>query len=241
MPLKLQPTLLLSLAAAVYAQEQTLCDQFAVYASDQYIVNNNLWGESEGSGSQCTYVDSMSASGVTWSTTWDWSGGDGEVKSYAYSGLNSFNKLYVSDLSSIPTSVDWSYDNTNIDADVSYDLFTAADINHSTSSGDYELMIWLANYGGAQPLGSQISTATVGDTTWALWYGSNGSQQTYSFVSSSPQTSWTGDILEFFDYLSENQGFPASSQYLITVQFGTEPFTGGETTLTVNNWTAAVN
>lgn len=73
----------------------------------------------------------------------------------------------------------------------------------------------LGKYGGAQPLGSQIGTANVGGATWQLWYGVNGSQKTYSFVASSQQNSWSGDILQFFHYLQNNHGFPASSQYLI--------------------------
>ena len=32
--------------------------------------------------------------------------------------------------------------NQNIRANVAYDLFTAANSGHGTSSGDYELMIW---------------------------------------------------------------------------------------------------
>jgi xyloglucan-specific endo-beta-1,4-glucanase len=55
----------------------------------------------------------------------------------------------------------------------------------------------------------------VAGANWQLWYGVNGSQKTYSFVASSQQTSWNGDILQFFHYLADNQGFPASSQYLI--------------------------
>lgn len=128
-------------AIASLAAAQTLCSQYATTTSGEYTVNNNLWGESSGSGSQCTYVDGISNSGVAWHTIWNWSGGNGQVKSYANSQLG-FTKQLVSQISSIPTSVQWSYDNTNINADVSYDLFTAADINHVTYSGDYELMIW---------------------------------------------------------------------------------------------------
>lgn len=95
-----------------------------------------------GSGSQCTYVDAISGSGAAWHTTWTWSGGENEVKSYANSKLEALNKALISDVQSIPTSVQWSYDNTDIRANVAYDLFTAADINHVTYSGDYELMIW---------------------------------------------------------------------------------------------------
>lgn len=135
-------SLLLSLAVAAYAQQQSLCSQYSSYTSGPYTVNNNLWGESSGSGSQCTYVNWISSSGVGWSTTWHWSSSSSQVKSYANSQYSGLTKKLVSQLSSIPTSVQWSYSNTNIVADVSYDLFTAADINHVTYSGDYELMIW---------------------------------------------------------------------------------------------------
>lgn len=135
-------SLFIALTTAAFAQEQTLCDQYGYYSSDGYSINNNLWGEDDGTGSQCTYVNSISDSGISWYTTWDWSGGDSQVKSYANSGYIGLTKMYVSDISSIPTSVEWGYDNTDINADVSYDLFTAADIDHDTSSGDYELMVW---------------------------------------------------------------------------------------------------
>ncbi|KFY98135.1 hypothetical protein V500_01796 [Pseudogymnoascus sp. VKM F-4518 (FW-2643)] len=227
------------LFSTVLAQQQTLCDQYGSYNSAPYTVNNNLWGESSGTGSQCTYVDSISSSGVAWHTTWSWSGGDNQVKSYANSQID-LTKKYVSDIGTIPTSVNWQYDNTNINADVSYDLFTAADINHVTYSGDYELMIWLAKYGSIQPIGSQIATANVGGQTWDLWYGGSG-QQTYSFVAPTPINCFCTDIQEFFSYLTQNHGFPASSQYLINMQFGTEPFTGGQATFTVSDWSANVN
>ncbi|KAF5866003.1 hypothetical protein ETB97_001581 [Aspergillus alliaceus] len=233
-------SLLLGFATAVFAQQKTLCDQYGYYGSGNYSVNNNLWGKDSATGSQCSYVNSVSGSGISWSTTWTWSGRENDVKSYANSGLINLKKQHVSSISSIPTSVKWSYDTTNIRADVSYDLFTAADINHDTSNGDYELMIWLARYGHVQPIGSRIATAFVGNNTWELWYGVNGAQKTYSFIASSPITSWSGDIKGFFDYLTQHQSYPASSQYLITMQFGTEPFTGGKSTFTVSNWSAQV-
>jgi xyloglucan-specific endo-beta-1,4-glucanase len=77
----------------------------------------------------------------------------------------------------------------------------------------------LGRYGSIQPIGSQIATATIDGNMWALWYGSNGSQKTYSFVASSPMTSFSTDIMHFFNYLTQNQGFPASSQYLIGMIF----------------------
>lgn len=86
-----------------------------------------------------------------------------------------------------------------------------------------------------------LETATVGGQTWQLWGGGSSSQYTYSFVATNaPVTSWNGDIKAFFTYLQQKHNFPASSQYLIDLQFGTEPFTGSDT-LTVNNWSATVN
>ena len=85
----------------------------------------------------------------------------------------------------------------------------------------------------------------------------------YSFVAAEPITSLETDVKEFFTYLTESQSYPADEQYLISMfyagraglpgffisrdeltvpdlQFGTEPFTGGEATLTVKNWSASV-
>lgn len=134
----MKTTYIIPLITAAAAQQ--LCKQYEAFSSDGYIVNNNLWGKDAGTGSQCTYIDSISSKGVAWHTTWTWSG-DASVKSYANSGLD-FDPVLVSDISSIQSTAEWSYDNTEINANVAYDLFTAADSNHETSSGDFELMIW---------------------------------------------------------------------------------------------------
>lgn len=132
---------LLAMATAAFADQRT-CAQYGTFQGGPYIVNNNLWGQDNGSGSQCTTVSNITDSGVTFQTSWNWSGDNTNVKSYANAGMNGMEKKHVSNIGTIPTSAKWSYDNTNINADVSYDLFTAADPAHDTSSGDYELMIW---------------------------------------------------------------------------------------------------
>lgn len=131
-----------ALVGRAYAQSTQLCAQYAYYSSSGYEFLNNLWGESTGTGSQCTYVDSASSNGVSWRSTWSWSGGQNNVKSYPYSGLLLPNKPLVSQIKSIQSSASWSYDTSNIRADVAYDAFTSSDPNHANSSGDYELMIW---------------------------------------------------------------------------------------------------
>jgi xyloglucan-specific endo-beta-1,4-glucanase len=135
-------SVLIALAPLALAQAQSLCSQYSYFSSNGYGVNNNAWGQGSGSGSQCTYVDSFPTGGVKWHTTWNWSGGNNNVKSYPNSGLIINNKKKVSQIGSIPTKAEWAYSGSNLRADVAYDLFTAADPNHSTSSGDYEMMIW---------------------------------------------------------------------------------------------------
>ncbi|KAL2789054.1 concanavalin A-like lectin/glucanase domain-containing protein [Aspergillus keveii] len=221
-----------------YAAAQQLCEQYGVVSSNGYIVNNNMWGQDSGTGTQCTTVDSISSDGVAWHTTWTWSG-DMTVKSYPNSGLV-FDPVLVRDISSIQTMAEWGYDNAEINADVAYDLFTAADSSHETSSGDYELMIWLGRYGEATPIGTQLGTAEVGGISWGLWNGMNGDMNVYSFVASNPVTSFNADVKEFWDYLTDTYSYPADSQYLLTMQFGTEPFTGDESTLTVSRFSGSV-
>ena len=104
-------------------------------------------------------------------------------------------------------------------------MFTSSS---ATGSNEYEIMIWLAALGGAGPIsstGSAIATTTINGVTWKLYKGPNGSTTVYSFVAESEATNYSGDILNFFKYLESSDGFP-SSQYLLSIGAGTEPFTG---------------
>ncbi|KAB8227705.1 concanavalin A-like lectin/glucanase domain-containing protein [Aspergillus alliaceus] len=198
---------LVTLAATVMGQE--LCDKYDSARSPPYSVNNNLWEEYQGTGSQCVYIDSLSSAGASWHTTWTWNGGKGTVKSYSNSGVD-FEKKLVNDVRSIPTGVEWT----------------------------------LARYGTIQPIGKQINMTTVGGRSWEVWYGTSiqagAEQKTYSFVPVNPINNYKGDLKAFFDYLSSTQSFPSATKYLINLQFGTEPFTGGPAKFTVSNWTASV-
>lgn len=89
-------------------------------------------------------------------------------------------------------------------------------------------MIWLAALGGAGPIsstGSAVATVTINGVSWKLYSGPNGSTTVYSFVASSEATSYSGDLKNFFTYLEKSFSFP-SSQYLLSIGAGTEPFTG---------------
>ena len=197
-------------------QQQTLCDQYGYWSGNGYEINNNMWGKSSGTGSQCTYLDSASSSSVAFHTKWNWSGGQNNVKSFPYIGKQIVKGRLITSISSMQTSVSWNYDNQNIRADVAYDIFTASDPNHSTSSGDYELMIWLGKFGDVQPIGSSVGNVNVGGRSWNLWAGMNGSMKVFSFVASSTTTSWSGDVKAFFTYLQQSQNYPASTQNLLS-------------------------
>lgn len=154
-------------ASVANAALAVLTSQYASYSAPgtPYTVNNNLWGEGAAtSGSQSTAVNSASSSGIAWSTTWTWQGASSSVKSYANSQL-SFTKMLVSQISSIPTTAQWSVSTTNINADVSYDLFTSANINHDTYSGEYELMIWCADDEGRSGLSTDPSAGLANMAT----------------------------------------------------------------------------
>lgn len=98
----------------------------------------------------------------------------------------------------------------------------------ATGSNEFEIMVWLAALGGAGPIsstGSPVSTPTINGVTWNLFSGPNGATTVYSFVAQSEVTSFTGDLLAFFKYLESSEGF-SSSQYITTLEAGSEPFTG---------------
>jgi len=227
-------------ASAVLGQQ--ICGQFdELTTSNHYIIFNNLWGESAAtSGSQCTTLNSASGSSVAWSTEWTWVGGPFNVKSFANANLV-FTPKQISAIKSIPTTMDYTYTGSSMVADVAYDLFTASTAGASASN--FEIMIWLAALGGAGPIsstGSPVATPTLAGHTFNLFDGFNGAMHVYSFVAQSQITAFSGDILTFLDFLISDFEL-TSSQFLNTVQAGTEPFTGSNAVLTVSDFSAAVN
>ncbi|KAG2838309.1 hypothetical protein PC129_g5072 [Phytophthora cactorum] len=226
--------------SAAYAEE--FCDQWGKTTSGNYIIYNNLWGSSAatGGGKQCTSLDSGSGDTVAWQTTWSWQGGDKEVKSYANAALE-FDPVPLTEVKSIPSTMSYKVKYSGkVVADVAYDLFTS-----STAKGEkeFEIMIWLAAIGGAGPIsstGKAIDTTTIAGTEWSVYSGPNGQMMVYSFVASKQVEDFEGDLMEFFNYLVKSQSFK-TSQYLIKVECGTEPFLGTDVTMTVSKYSATVN
>ncbi|KAB8237082.1 hypothetical protein ETB97_004869 [Aspergillus alliaceus] len=214
------------------------CGQYDMIHVGNFKLYNNMWGKDSGSGNQCVGLDSSvnsSNSGVAWHTSWSWSGGDGQVKSYPNVEAQP-DKKKVSELSNIQTTWKWSYKGDNLVGDVSYDIFTSP-----TAGGDatYEIMIWTAAIGGAGPIsttGSPIDTPTVGGKSWKLYKGTNAATTVFSFVAPKAIQDYSGNLAEFFTYLTEKQGFPAD-QYYLSIGAGTEPFTGQNAVFTTASYT----
>jgi xyloglucan-specific endo-beta-1,4-glucanase len=120
----------------------SLCTQYAYYEANGYAILNNLWGiDTATGGSQCTYYNGNVGSGVAISSDWTWQGDPNTVKSYIYAN-RLFTRKIISQINSLPTTVEWSYNNTDIRANVAYDIFTHPDPNHVNYNGEFELMIW---------------------------------------------------------------------------------------------------
>jgi len=81
-------------------------------------------------------------------------------------------------------------------------------------------------------------TAQIGGSSYDLWVGPN--TQTgatvFSFVAASQKNNFSGDLMDFFNYLVKNNGVDASL-HLTSVQAGTEVATGNKAKFTTLKYT----
>ncbi|KAL8286154.1 hypothetical protein RQP46_004642 [Phenoliferia psychrophenolica] len=220
-----------------------LSDQYATETEgSDYLLSNNLWGMYSGSGSQTTEALSLSGGTIGWETTYTWADASSSVKSYANVGLETGLGVTLESIGSLPSTWSWSYTKADSDlvADVSFDLWLSEDstCGNAVSCSTYEIMIWLSGRNGCVPAGSYSETVTVGGKSWKLWTGTVQTWNIISFVAVDEISDFDMDLMEFFDYITENNGV-SSSQYLTTVQAGTEPFTGSAT-LTTSSYSVSV-
>ncbi|PBK89007.1 concanavalin A-like lectin/glucanase [Armillaria gallica] len=215
----------------------THCGQYDSVNTGIYTLYLNQWGKNGAtSGQSCAAVTSTSGNNVAWTTSWTWSGGDG-VKSYTNINANNGLNVKLSAINSIKSSWAWSQTTSGtVTANVAYDLFTSSSAG---GKNEYEIMIWLDNI-NAKPISYHydatgaaiaiVKSLSIAGYKWDLYYGNNGSNYVYSFLTSdkSAVKSFSGDLMDFFDYLTSKQGL-STSQYLITAQGGTEATQGSAT------------
>ncbi|OLN97163.1 putative xyloglucan-specific endo-beta-1,4-glucanase A 1 [Colletotrichum chlorophyti] len=216
-----------------------MCDTWGSLQTGGFTIYQNNWGKAQAtSGSQCTTFESLKSGSVAWSTSWTWTGGQGQVKSYANVALEKVNKP-LSAIKSIPSKWTWTYTGSNMVADVAYDLWLAPSVG---ANNKYEIMIWLGSYGGAGPIsstGKAIATPTIAGTKWNLFKGPNGDTTVFSFVAPKNIGNFNADLMGFFNYLSSSQGV-AKSNVVTSLQAGTEPFSGNNAVLKTSTYTISV-
>ena len=108
-------------------------------------------------------------------------------------------------------------------------------------------MVWLGEFGNISPLSSNgypptpIATPTIDGVAFNLILGKNGAVTVYSFVAASKKAqTWSGDLMGFYNYL-ETQYKLSSALYLLSIQAGSEVFTGSNAVLTTSAYSITVS
>jgi hypothetical protein len=131
----------------------------------KYWINNNVWGQDTGSGTQCIWTNSISGSTISWGTDWNWTGQSNSVKSFTSSVLGwhwgwrlSNTGLPVQLAANRNINANWTYrvtQNGTNTMNVAYDLWLHPISNPNTENPSDEVMIWLFRAGGAGPAGTR--------------------------------------------------------------------------------------
>ncbi|CAD6571725.1 MAG: hypothetical protein ASARMPREDX12_007004 [Alectoria sarmentosa] len=227
---------------ALEPRQDSECGQFSTISSGSFTVGADEWGASSGTGSQCAEINGLNDGSLAWDTTWTWSDGPSNVKSFTNVVSSSTSCQELSSIGSIPTSWSWSYSGSGVRANVVYDTFLG-----SSCSGaqDYEVMVWLGTFGAVDPLSNNgypptpTASPTIGDYTFNLVIGTEGSSTVYSFVAVSNITNFSGNLINFYSYLETNQGLP-SDYYVQSIAAGTEVFTGSDAELSTSSYTISM-
>lgn len=226
-------TALAVLLPATPAQATSTCTAFSTIDMGKYWLNNNLWGQSSGSGWQCVFNNWQSGDTIGWGTNWSWSGASNQVKSYDSSVLgwhwgwrrpNTELPVRLNAGRDIFTS--WSFSgNLSGTLNVSYDLWLHNIANPGSSDNPTdEVMVWLYRAGGAGPVGTPQATVNIAGTSWTLYRGFT-SWNVFSFVRNSNTTSATLHLQDFLGNLV-SRGWIANTKYLSSIESGTEVFIG---------------
>ncbi|MDF6017660.1 hypothetical protein [Streptomyces sp. JH34] len=191
-------------AAPAHAAIWTSSEQWGNYTtSDGYILYNNIWGS--GAGTQSIWANSSSNWGVTANHP-----NTGGIKSYP-NAKKTVNKPITS-LSSLTSTYNVTVPSSGA-YNTSYDIWD--------TDYDYEVMLWVNYNGAVGPLGTAQGTVTLGGHTWAVYKGSNGANEVFSFLRTSDSSSGTVNILPILKWIKDTKGW-WGNETIGDVQFGYE-------------------
>lgn len=177
-------------------------DRWGTWNNGDYTLYNNIWGS--GYGPQTIWANSYSNWGV-----WANHPNTGGIKSYPNSTRQINRRL--SSLSSVSSSFDVTVPAVGAYTSA-YDIWAN---DHA-----YEIMLWMNKTGPVGPLGSFQTDVSVGGHSWAVYRGSNGSAEVFSFVRHSNTNSGTVDIRAVMNWIRARGWF--GDVTLSRVQFGYE-------------------
>jgi xyloglucan-specific endo-beta-1,4-glucanase len=237
-PSKVTPTRGAQLPGAVQPQlaQDRSCKKDAAITLPPYWINNNQWGATTGSGSQCVFRTSDSGSTIGWGTSWDWTGSPNSVKSFPSAVMGWHWGVQVPG-SGLPVRLSedvdveskWSFSLKQEGEgamNVMYDLWLH-DIANPGGANDptAEVTVWLNRTGDAAPAGTREATVTIDGTKWDLFRATNATWDVYSFVRTSDTTSASLNLKDFTDELTR-RGLLSQQKYLTSVEAGAQIFTG---------------
>lgn len=215
------------------------CGAFDTVTMGKYYVNNNLWGQDDGTGTQCVWDTSRSGDTVGWGTNYTWTskaGKENSVKSYASTVLGwhwgwktdkaaTELPVRVGDRKPVRTSWEFSVGSDPGTMNVAYDLWL-----HAKNNADWqdrptdEVMVWLDRQGGAGPLGTKYGSVSLDGTMWDIYQGDIG-WKVYSFVRRANTTKASLDLDDFTQALVRRK-LLGNDKYLSGIEAGSEVFRG---------------
>jgi len=153
------------------------------YKTGTFSVANNVWGS--GPGPECVWATTSTLWGVTANHP-QTSG----VKSYPNIGYSP--RLLISSINTYTSSFDITVPGNVGSWEAAYDIWLRTPGGGNTR---IELMVWMYTY-KTGPISSIVATTKpkIGDYTWTVHYGSNGSNATISLVNTNPTTNATANV-----------------------------------------------
>jgi xyloglucan-specific endo-beta-1,4-glucanase len=215
-----------------------------------YIIQNNNWGNPNGSDQTLTYSDNSfnitqstgSGSQAPASFPSIFIGANGDVQAGTYSTRSDDHlPKQISGITSLMST--FRHTGTSGSLNATYDIWFS---DHMPTGARYDdaisgfIMLWLYDPPNAQPIGSVArSNVSLGGKTWNVWVGPRGStgatcegaacganRPVVSYVATSTSTSFSGDLKPFFADAAQN-GIGAS-WYLTDVFAGFECWSGSD-------------
>ncbi len=212
----------------------SLCKDYDEIVDGSYVLQNNIWNRSTAtSAKQC--VQKAGSGRYGWN--WNWPDiHDGQVRSYP--GVLFGHKPWrpTSTTLRLPAQVaaiDQLSVQYEIEASASgvfnaaFDLWLCSTAQPSEESITTEIMVWVQNQ-KAIPAGSPVATApsSLGDLT--MYRGRISTWDYLALICPEPVPEGTLDVAELLALLAYN-GYVASSDYLVSLELGTEIWHGSGT------------